>query len=107
MKIEARHVSCIEIFVGETRLGIFREEEQWNGLAALRRVTDGLLLVVASPDSSGFSRILGRMWGADEKAETYLVNGHQELIREIDAIKEAERTPSDYINRRVFPSDSC
>ncbi|MEN8720094.1 MAG: hypothetical protein ABF296_07525 [Oceanococcaceae bacterium] len=86
MKIEAKHVPCTEIFVAGQSIGTFREESQWNGLTELRRVTDGLLLVIGSPECSGFAQIFGRMWGSDEKTETYLVNGSPDLIHQINSI---------------------
>jgi len=94
INIEAKPVRCVEIFIGETSLGLFSEAGKWNGLAELRRIKDGEKLI-AGDTEGGFQEIFGDLFGGDKSQKTYVVNGSPKLIDEIRKLQDALKAEAD------------
>lgn len=92
MKIEAKQVRCTEIFVEGQSIGVFYRKGDWNGLSELRRIGDEQMIVIGTPDVNGFNPIFGELFGAEEKKDTYLVDGSASLIDQIKEIEEKEKS---------------
>ncbi|MCK5016519.1 MAG: hypothetical protein KAS32_05535 [Candidatus Peribacteraceae bacterium] len=90
LNIKTEQKSCVELFVGETSVGLFVEKSKWNGLSEIRRITDQNFLVIGDTVGTGFNRVFGNLFNGEEQTETYIVNGSADLIAEIQELMDNE-----------------